>query len=53
MLEVTGALARQRQLGLWSGGQIRVDLVPQGVDRTKSTQQGPLATVGQVRLLGR
>ena len=53
MLEVTGALARQRQLGLWSGGQIRVDLVPQGAERTESTQQGPLATIGQVRLLGR
>jgi hypothetical protein len=53
MLDVTAALARQRQLGLWSGGEIRVDLVPQGAERTESTQQGPLATIGQVRLLGR
>jgi hypothetical protein len=53
MLEVTAALAQQRQLGLWSGGDIRVDLVPQGPEGAEAAQPGPFATIGQIRLLGR
>jgi tyrosinase len=51
-LDVTGVLARQRQLGLWSGGPIRIDLHPSDTeDATEAGQVGPLVTIGQVRLL--
>jgi tyrosinase len=52
-LDVTAALARQRELGLWSGGQVKIDLHPAQVEPTEGTQAGPLATIGQVQLLGR
>jgi tyrosinase len=51
-LDVTGVLARQRQLGLWSGGPVRIDLHPSDTeDATEAGQVGPLVTIGQVRLL--
>lgn len=52
-LDVTAALARQRQLGLWSGGAIKIDLHPSEVEPTEQAQAGPLASIGQVQLLGR
>jgi tyrosinase len=52
-LDVTAALAQQRELGLWSGGPVKIDLHPSEVVPTESAQTGPLASIGQVRLLGR
>jgi tyrosinase len=51
--DVTAALARQRELGLWSGGAVKIDLHPSEAEPTESAQAGPLANIGQVRLLGR
>jgi hypothetical protein len=52
-LDVTTVLAQQRDLGLWSGGSVKIDLHPAEVEPTESTQAGPLASIGQVQLLGR
>jgi Common central domain of tyrosinase/Polyphenol oxidase middle domain len=52
-LDVTATLARQRELGIWSGGPIKIDLHPSQVEPTEAAQAGPLASIGQVRLLGR
>jgi len=51
-LDVTQVLARQRELGLWSGGAVKVDLHPAEVEPTEA-QGGPVASIGQVQLLGR
>jgi hypothetical protein len=51
-LDVTATLARQRELGLWSGGPVKIDLHPAEVEPTEA-QGGPLASIGQVQLLGR
>jgi Common central domain of tyrosinase/Polyphenol oxidase middle domain len=52
-LDVTGVLSRQRERGLWSGGEIKIDLHPAEVEPGESTQVGPLASIGEVQLLGR
>jgi tyrosinase len=52
-LDVTATLARQRELGLWSGGPVKIDLHPAEVEPSESAQARPLATIGQVQLLGR
>jgi hypothetical protein len=52
-LDVTATLARQRELGLWSGGVVKIDLHPSQAEPTEAAQAGPLASIGQVRLLGR
>jgi tyrosinase len=52
-LDVTATLVRQRELGLWSGGAVKVELHASEPESTEATQAGPLATIGQVRLLGR
>ena len=52
-LDVTTTLARQRELGLWSGGAVTINLHPSEAEPTESAQAGPLANIGQVRLLGR
>jgi len=49
-LDVTAVLAQQRDLGLWSGGPVKIDLHPAEVEPTESTQAGPLASIGQVQL---
>jgi hypothetical protein len=52
-IDITGLLARQREQGLWSGGEIRVFLRPVGAEETTETAPArPLATVGRVRVLG-
>jgi hypothetical protein len=51
-LDVTATLARQRELGLWSGGPVKVDLHPAEVEPTEA-QGGPVASIGEVQLLGR
>ena len=51
-LDVTATLARQRELRLWSGGAVKVDLHPAEVEPTEA-QGGQLASIGQVQLLGR
>jgi tyrosinase len=52
-LDVTAALARQRELGLWSGGPVKIDLHPAEVEAAEGAPAGPLANIGQIRLLGR
>jgi Common central domain of tyrosinase/Polyphenol oxidase middle domain len=52
-LDVTATLARQRELKLWSGGAVKIDLHPAEVEPTEQAQAGPLASIGQVQLLGR
>jgi len=52
-LDVTATLARQRELGRWSGGAVKIDLHPAEVEPTESAQARPLASIGQVQLLGR
>ncbi len=52
-LDATDLLARQKELGLWSGGDVRVDLHPSSLDdATEAAEATPLATVGRIRLLG-
>jgi hypothetical protein len=51
-LDVTAVLARQRELGLWSGGPLKIDLHPAEVEPSEA-QGGQLASIGQVHLLGR
>jgi tyrosinase len=52
-LDVTAVLARQRELGLWSGGAVKIDLHPAEVEPAESAEARPLASIGQVQLLGR
>jgi hypothetical protein len=52
-LDVTGTLARQRELGIWSTGPVKVDLHPSESEPTESAQATPAANIGQIRLLGR
>src|SRR6516165_9347651 len=47
-LDVTATLVRQRELGLWSGGAVKVELHASEPESTEATQAGPLATIGQV-----
>ncbi len=51
-LDVTGTLARQRERGLWSGGDVKVDLHPSEAEPMEA-EGAPLATIGEVQLLGR
>jgi tyrosinase len=51
-LDVTATLARQRELGLWSGGPVKIVLRPAEVEPTEA-QGGPVASIGEVQLLGR
>lgn len=51
-LDVTGVLADQRQRGLWSGGEVKVDLHPVGEETTEAQSAAPLASIGKIRLLG-
>jgi hypothetical protein len=53
-LDVGGVLAHQLELGLWQGGEVKVELHPQGVEETtEAAPTRPLATIGQIRLLGK
>jgi tyrosinase len=51
-LDAGPVLANQMRLGLWRGGEVKVDLHPVGIEETEAESAGPLATIGQVRLLG-
>jgi len=55
-LDVGRVLAHQRELGIWSGGDVKVELHPQGAEESVSAEAAParpLATIGQIRLLGK
>jgi hypothetical protein len=51
-LDAGAVLANQMRLGLWRGGEVKIDLHPVGVEATELESAAPLVTVGQVRLLG-
>jgi tyrosinase len=51
-LDAGSVLQNQIRLGLWRGGEVRVDLHPVGVEATEAESAAPLATIGQIRLLG-
>jgi Common central domain of tyrosinase len=51
-LDAGEVLANQMRLGLWRGGEVKVDLHPIGGEATEAEGAAPLVTVGQVRLLG-
>jgi hypothetical protein len=52
-LPIAEVLARERQQGLWNGGEVRVSLRPVGAEEaSEAARSGPLATVGSVRVLG-
>jgi hypothetical protein len=45
-------LANQLRQGLWRGGEVKVELHPVGSEATEAEPAAPLATIGQIRLLG-
>jgi len=51
-LDAGAVLANQMRLGLWRGGEVKIDLHPVGVEATEAESAAPLVSVGQVRLLG-
>ncbi len=51
-LDAGPVLAEQIRLGLWRGGEVKVDLHPVGVEAAEAESAAPLATIGQIRLLG-
>lgn len=51
-LDVTVTLARQRELGLWRGGEVKIDMHPSEAGPTEAAGM-PLASIGEVQLLGR
>ena len=56
-LEISALLAAQRRAGLWSGGEVAVDLLPQAAGGVKppATESAarPLVTIGDISILGR
>ncbi len=51
-LDARVVLADQMRLGLWRGGEVKVDLHPVGVETTEAESVVPTVTIGQIRLLG-
>jgi hypothetical protein len=51
-LDTGAVLAHQLRLGLWRGGEVKVDLHPVGVEGPAIESAAPAVTIGQVRLLG-